>query len=74
MISLLPFTSVLDSLTLHVDRYDVEGRGSLAVGDFLEKLGLDGWEVESQSQKLNQTVSQLDLPLLTDTASLEHVR
>ncbi|XP_049423387.1 EF-hand calcium-binding domain-containing protein 6-like [Epinephelus fuscoguttatus] len=55
-------------------RYDPDGRGCVAVCDFLEKLGFhhEG-EVTAQSQKLNQTVDQQNAgrPLSSDTASLQ---
>ncbi|XP_049891999.1 EF-hand calcium-binding domain-containing protein 6 [Epinephelus moara] len=55
-------------------RYDPDGRGCVAVCDFLEKLGFhhEG-EVTAQSQKLNQSVDQQNAgrPLSSDTASLQ---
>ncbi|XP_029016114.1 EF-hand calcium-binding domain-containing protein 6 [Betta splendens] len=50
-------------------RYDAEGRGFLAVCDFLGKLGL-----HHKGDKLNLTVSQPDLPIFSDSASLEQVK
>ncbi|GLD48026.1 EF-hand calcium-binding domain-containing protein 6, partial [Lates japonicus] len=58
-------------------RYDPEGQGCVAVCDFLEKLGFhhEG-ELKSLSQKLNQTVAQLDAnrQVSTDAASLENIQ
>ncbi|XP_026216864.1 EF-hand calcium-binding domain-containing protein 6 [Anabas testudineus] len=58
-------------------RYDPEGQGSVAVCDFLEKLGFhhEG-EVRFLHQKLNQTVPQLRArrPVSSDAASLEHMQ
>ncbi|XP_054483445.1 EF-hand calcium-binding domain-containing protein 6-like, partial [Anoplopoma fimbria] len=55
-------------------RYDPNGRGHVAVCDFLEKLGFhhEG-EPIAQSQKLNQAVVQqnADGPVSSDAASLE---
>ncbi|XP_067347110.1 EF-hand calcium-binding domain-containing protein 6-like isoform X2 [Channa argus] len=58
-------------------RYDPEGRGSVAVCDFLVKLGCDHeGELRSRSQKLEQTVTQFNAekPVSADTASLEHIQ
>ncbi|XP_045927498.1 EF-hand calcium-binding domain-containing protein 6 isoform X1 [Micropterus dolomieu] len=53
-------------------RYDPEQRGSVAVCDFLEKLGIyhEG-ELRSLSQKLKRTVAQPDRHVSSDAASLE---
>ncbi|KAM7377843.1 hypothetical protein PAMA_012982 [Pampus argenteus] len=55
-------------------RYDPEGQGSVAVCDFLERLGFhhDG-ELRSQSQTLKPTVAQKDAgrPVSSDSTSLE---
>ncbi|XP_042366861.1 EF-hand calcium-binding domain-containing protein 6 [Plectropomus leopardus] len=57
-------------------RYDLEGRGRVAVCDFLKRLGFhhEG-ELRARSQKLKQTVAQQNAgrPLSSDAASLQSI-
>ncbi|XP_008286566.1 EF-hand calcium-binding domain-containing protein 6 [Stegastes partitus] len=57
-------------------RYDQEGRGSVEVCDFLDRLCLHhDEELRSESLKLNQTVVQQDAdkPVSSEATSLEHI-